>query len=292
MIETVQVAKWQIAQWIRHTNVPEHQRNSFLSFYSLLCYCFIVDFVRKMKKQERITTKLETAKLTPTTVKYDLISTRICHCPLILNMSSLPLPKIETLVVAVHQYRRMLLYTRCAIDQSQSLVFFSQAHILNAVPLLNEFRPFIQRTQKRRCEIHIWRKFFLNIFYGYMVCRLTTHGIAAEMAPLRLQPLTKFCFQKIVSPFQETGSKELSVYVCFFVASVINTFCPLLSSPTNGIMVLTKGQKLFSRANFSCSTGYEINGSQQRFCLRSRSWTGTDTTCSRKHPLKSFTNRV
>ena len=58
--------------------------------------------LEKMSKQEGVTAKLETAKLSPTTVKYDLISTRICHCPLILNMSSLPLPKIETLVIAVH----------------------------------------------------------------------------------------------------------------------------------------------------------------------------------------------
>lgn len=143
------------------------ERNYILSFYSLLCYCFIVDFVRKMSKQEGVTAKLETAKLSPTTVKYDLISTRICHCPLILNMSSLPLPKIETLVIAVHQYRRMLLYTRCVTDHSQSLVFFSQAHILNAVPLLNEISPFhIAHTETKVRTSHleeIFPEYFLWI---------------------------------------------------------------------------------------------------------------------------------
>ena len=55
--------------------------------------------------------------------------------------------------------------------------------------------------------------------------------------------------------------------------------CGNLTAPTNGA-VTASGMNLSDTANYSCDTGYSLEGSAWRVCQSNGSWNGTDPTCT------------
>ena len=67
--------------------------------------------------------------------------------------------------------------------------------------------------------------------------------------------------------------------------------CATLEAPTNGRMSCNSSFLRFgTTCQFSCLAGYDLEGSQQRTCLPSVSWSGTMTRCSPKKCSDKVTN--
>ena len=65
--------------------------------------------------------------------------------------------------------------------------------------------------------------------------------------------------------------------------SVVADYCPMLLSPKNGQVRLSRGRQYKIWAAFSCVDGYDIEGLRYRQCGLEKTWTeGEETTCSRK----------
>ena len=56
------------------------------------------------------------------------------------------------------------------------------------------------------------------------------------------------------------------------------TECGPLQDPQHGCVSLT-GNSYGSVAKYKCSSGYELEGNQQRYCMKDGQWNGTDATC-------------
>ena len=65
--------------------------------------------------------------------------------------------------------------------------------------------------------------------------------------------------------------------------------CPSLGDPDNGMITCSLGDdgvpSYEDTCNFTCNTGYELTGSDTRTCQSDRSWSGTESMCSRGIPL-------
>ena len=58
--------------------------------------------------------------------------------------------------------------------------------------------------------------------------------------------------------------------------------CPSLDDPSNGMISCSMGDDAYGdTCNFTCSTGYELAGSESRTCQSDGSWSGSSTMCSR-----------
>ena len=60
--------------------------------------------------------------------------------------------------------------------------------------------------------------------------------------------------------------------------------CPPLDSPSNGMITCALEDEVPSyedTCNFTCDTGYELRGSDNRTCQSDGSWSGIATMCSR-----------
>ena len=55
--------------------------------------------------------------------------------------------------------------------------------------------------------------------------------------------------------------------------------CGNLTDPTNGAVTVL-GMNLNDTANYSCDTGYALEGSAWRVCQSDGNWTGADPTCT------------
>ena len=56
--------------------------------------------------------------------------------------------------------------------------------------------------------------------------------------------------------------------------------CPELENPFNGVVTLT-GNSPGDTATYSCNTGFELNGVENRTCLGSGLWENSPPTCER-----------
>ena len=61
--------------------------------------------------------------------------------------------------------------------------------------------------------------------------------------------------------------------------------CPSLTGPNNGMISCSLGNdevpSYEDTCNFTCSTGYQLTGSDTRTCQSDGSWSGNDAMCSR-----------
>ena len=55
--------------------------------------------------------------------------------------------------------------------------------------------------------------------------------------------------------------------------------CPPLPNPTNGAVLY--GQDVGNLANYSCVSGFHLNGMAVRVCLADGTWSGNAPTCQR-----------
>ena len=59
----------------------------------------------------------------------------------------------------------------------------------------------------------------------------------------------------------------------------------LVTNPNNGNVIYSLGDDGFpsyeDTCSFTCNTGYELTGSDNRTCQSDGNWSGSDTTCSR-----------
>ena len=77
-----------------------------------------------------------------------------------------------------------------------------------------------------------------------------------------------------------------SVYVicicscCGFIVS-----CPNLTQPNNGVINCSLGDdgvpSYEDTCSFTCNTGYELTGTENRFCQNDSNWNGNETLCIR-----------
>ena len=58
--------------------------------------------------------------------------------------------------------------------------------------------------------------------------------------------------------------------------------CQPLSPVENGDVVFSEGNNWQSVASYSCNTGYQLIGNEQRTCQLSGVWNGTEPMCMRK----------
>ena len=69
------------------------------------------------------------------------------------------------------------------------------------------------------------------------------------------------------------------------VLYILLVSCPSLSDPSNGMINCSLGDNETTSyedtCSFTCNTGYELTGSDTRTCQSDRSWSGSDTVCSR-----------
>ena len=72
----------------------------------------------------------------------------------------------------------------------------------------------------------------------------------------------------------------MMLLLCFLLVS-----CPSLSDPNNGIIICSLGDdgvpSYEDTCSFTCNTGYELTGSENRTCQSDGSWTGSITMCNR-----------
>ena len=61
--------------------------------------------------------------------------------------------------------------------------------------------------------------------------------------------------------------------------------CPSLTDPNDGVMncsFTNNGDASYEDiCSFTCNTGYELTGNDTRNCQSDRSWSGTESICSR-----------
>ena len=61
--------------------------------------------------------------------------------------------------------------------------------------------------------------------------------------------------------------------------------CDILSTPSNGEMTCSSGRVGVGyegdTCSFTCNTGYELTGSDNRTCQDNGSWSGEDTSCKK-----------
>ena len=66
---------------------------------------------------------------------------------------------------------------------------------------------------------------------------------------------------------------------------VANVTCPSLTHPNNGMIDCSLGDNNTPNpgetCSFTCSTGYELTGSDTRTCQNDGSWSGSDAMCRR-----------
>ena len=68
--------------------------------------------------------------------------------------------------------------------------------------------------------------------------------------------------------------------------------CPSPTEPTNAIMNCSLGDDEVHYyqdiCNFTCNTGYELTGGNQRTCQSDGSWSNPDVTCRRGIDMSPF----
>jgi len=78
---------------------------------------------------------------------------------------------------------------------------------------------------------------------------------------------------------------------CLFTFYVLVS-CPSLTDPKNGVMICTLGvdgiPSYGDTCDFTCSTGYELTGSDTRTCQSDGSWSGSEIVCNRGEPCVWF----
>ena len=62
--------------------------------------------------------------------------------------------------------------------------------------------------------------------------------------------------------------------------------CPRLDDPVNGVASPPSRSVYQSVTNFSCNSGYTLNGSSSRTCQSDGNWDGTNTNCTGKNFLR------
>ena len=77
-----------------------------------------------------------------------------------------------------------------------------------------------------------------------------------------------------------------------FVVSLVS--CPLLTDPSNGVISCSLGDdgvhSYEDTCSYTCNTGYELTGSDNRSCESGGSWSGSDGVCRRGEELFVFGN--
>ena len=78
------------------------------------------------------------------------------------------------------------------------------------------------------------------------------------------------------------------IYIHIFYPGPLNanTSCDELSTPVNGEITLCSSGTVGvgyegDNCSFTCSTGYELTGSDTRTCQSNGRWSGSDVVCSR-----------
>ena len=78
------------------------------------------------------------------------------------------------------------------------------------------------------------------------------------------------------------------VCVCSYVHTSIRTFllltvvdCGTLPNPSNGSVSHTAGTTVGQTATYSCNTGYNLVGDNNRTCGATGEWSGSEPTCER-----------
>ena len=74
-----------------------------------------------------------------------------------------------------------------------------------------------------------------------------------------------------------------------FLIPFIDIQCETLVPPTDDLEIMCVNGATYTTGVgyegdtcfMSCSTGYQLNGSDARTCQSDRSWSGSETTCSR-----------
>ena len=62
--------------------------------------------------------------------------------------------------------------------------------------------------------------------------------------------------------------------ICICLAFI----CPLLTNPNHGVMTCSLKDDTCS---FTCNTGYELTGSDTRFCRKTGRWSGSEASCNK-----------
>jgi len=70
-----------------------------------------------------------------------------------------------------------------------------------------------------------------------------------------------------------------------YVNNIALVPCPSLTDPNNGVITCSLGEdrvpSFEDTCSFTCSTGYELTGSDTRTCQSDGSWSETDDVCRR-----------
>ena len=77
----------------------------------------------------------------------------------------------------------------------------------------------------------------------------------------------------------------INLLICFLLLVT----CPSLTNPTDGMINCSLGDDGVANTGeictVTCDDGYELSGSATRTCQSSRSWNGSDVTCTRSESL-------
>ena len=69
----------------------------------------------------------------------------------------------------------------------------------------------------------------------------------------------------------------------FVLPTVLDIRCEILSTPSDGRMLCSSGRVGVGyegdTCNFTCNTGYELTGSDNRTCQSNGSWSGSEALC-------------
>jgi len=108
---------------------------------------------------------------------------------------------------------------------------------------------------------------------------------ATELAGIALQKRQPL-FQFTIGMTIEYVTKCVNVYC-------IDIQCDILSKPSNGEISCSSGREAVGyegdTCSFTCNTGYELTGSDNRTCQSGGSWSGSNTTCKKGNLLIHFT---
>lgn len=102
-------------------------------------------------------------------------------------------------------------------------------------------------------------------------------------------------------PTRATNSKQnhqkngkISAILLFFFFLSPSTFptgtCPKLDAPANG-RKLGKSHSVGHEVHFLCDPGYELVGSESRFCQESLAWSGQQTSCRGERHWSTWPHR-
>ena len=81
------------------------------------------------------------------------------------------------------------------------------------------------------------------------------------------------------------GKVKYAIHILLTFNWTFKVPCPSLADPNNGIITCSLGDDGVpsneDTCSFTCNTGYELTGSDNRTCQSNGNWSGTESVCIR-----------